>query len=60
MGRVLSDKLLQQLIQTAAKVERHYKSVPQDIEWAATDGQVYIVQSRPITTLQEKVDVAIC
>ena len=26
---------------------------PQDVEWAAIDGEVYIVQSRPITVLEE-------
>ncbi|WP_243706036.1 PEP/pyruvate-binding domain-containing protein [Micromonospora sp. KC721] len=25
---------------------------PQDVEWAAADGQIWLVQSRPITTLQ--------
>ncbi|MFA6908426.1 MAG: PEP/pyruvate-binding domain-containing protein [Patescibacteria group bacterium] len=31
-------------------IERHYRS-PQDIEWAIEKGNIYIVQSRPITTL---------
>lgn len=33
------------------KIEEHYGK-PQDIEWAFVDGNFYIVQSRPITTLQ--------
>ena len=24
---------------------------PQDIEWAIADGQLYLLQSRPVTTL---------
>lgn len=31
------------------RVSRHYDSLPQDIEWAYTDGQFYLLQSRPIT-----------
>ena len=31
-------------------IEKHYKS-PQDIEWAFAKGNLYITQSRPITTL---------
>jgi len=30
--------------------ETHYGK-PQDIEWAYAKGEIYIVQSRPITTL---------
>jgi len=31
-------------------IEEHY-GIPQDIEWALEGGKLYIVQSRPITTL---------
>jgi len=34
----------------AARVEAHYGS-PQDIEWGMQNGQLYLLQSRPITTL---------
>lgn len=34
----------------AARVEAHY-GTPQDIEWAMQGGQLYLLQSRPITTL---------
>jgi pyruvate,water dikinase len=34
----------------AIRLEDHYKK-PQDIEFALEDGKVYILQSRPITTL---------
>ena len=36
-------------------IENHYK-FPCDIEWAFESGKFYIVQSRPITTLQPKVE----
>ena len=31
---------------------RRFYGVPMDIEWAVSDGRVYILQSRPITTLR--------
>jgi len=33
------------------KVEQHFEGVPQDIEWAVADGQLWLLQSRPITNL---------
>ncbi|MGE3984621.1 MAG: PEP/pyruvate-binding domain-containing protein [Dehalococcoidia bacterium] len=36
--------------QMAVRIEAHYGS-PQDIEWAMQGGQLYLLQSRPITTL---------
>ena len=33
------------------KIRRYYK-MPMDIEWAVSGGKVYILQARPITTLQ--------
>ena len=32
------------------KLEEHF-GVPQDVEWAIAGGQVYLLQSRPVTTL---------
>ncbi len=37
----------------ARRVESYY-GVPQDIEWAITDGKLYLLQARPITTLPEE------
>lgn len=34
------------------EIEKHY-FFPQDIEWAIEDGQTFIVQSRPITTIHD-------
>lgn len=38
------------LARLGLRVEKHYGS-PQDVEWALADGQMWLVQSRPITTL---------
>jgi len=48
--RVLKDDEILKLAQLALKVERHY-GAPQDIEWAEEAGRLYLVQTRPITTL---------
>ena len=48
--RVLDDEVLQQLADLAMDIEHHYGK-PQDVEFARADGQTWIVQSRPITTL---------
>lgn len=48
--RVLGDGLLAQLVAIANQVEVHY-GVPQDMEWCIEKGQVYLVQTRPITSL---------
>jgi pyruvate, water dikinase len=48
--RVLSDDDVLQLARLALRVEKHY-GAPQDMEWAFADGQFYLVQTRPITTL---------
>lgn len=49
----------EELIKTAMLVrdiEKHY-FFPQDIEWAIEKGRVYIVQSRPITTISSTDEV---
>ncbi|MEO9236912.1 MAG: phosphoenolpyruvate synthase, partial [Jatrophihabitantaceae bacterium] len=48
--RVLTDAEVLSIAELGLAVERHY-GCPQDIEWAMADGQTYLVQSRPITTL---------
>jgi len=45
-----SDFQIKKLSKACIEIEKHYKK-PQDIEWAMEKGKVYIVQSRPITTL---------
>jgi pyruvate,water dikinase len=50
--QVLSDDEILELSELILKIEKHY-GVPQDIEWAFEKKRFYIVQSRPITTLQD-------
>ena len=53
-AHVLSDSEVLELARLGLAVERHYGS-PQDTEWAMVGGTVYLVQSRPITTLRDTV-----
>jgi phosphoenolpyruvate synthase/pyruvate phosphate dikinase len=46
----ITDAQIIKLATICDKIEKHYKK-PQDIEWAIEKGKIYIVQSRPITTL---------
>jgi pyruvate,water dikinase len=46
----MSDEEAVEVARLAERVETHYGS-PQDIEWAMTAGRLYLLQSRPITTL---------
>jgi pyruvate,water dikinase len=48
--QVLNEKQAVTLAQLGQKIEAHYGQ-PQDIEWAIADGQIYLLQTRPITTL---------
>lgn len=48
--KVTHDEVIE-VAKLGAKIEKHY-FFPQDIEWAIEDGKVYIVQSRPITTIK--------
>ena len=41
---------VQKLAQIGKQIESHFGS-PQDIEWSIENGEIYILQSRPITTL---------
>ena len=43
--------ILSELASMALKVEQHFEGVPQDIEWAVADGQLWLLQSRPVTNL---------
>lgn len=50
---VLSIKHLKDLLILADDIEQHYGK-PQDIEWAISNDKLYIVQSRPVTTLSQE------
>lgn len=47
----VSDALLNELTELAIRVEQHFDGLPQDIEWAVSDGKLALLQSRPITNL---------
>lgn len=49
-GQALPDAQMIELAQTAQRAAEHFGS-PQDIEWAWADRQLYLLQSRPITSL---------
>ena len=49
--RVLDAAELADLVELGAEIERYY-GTPQDVEWAIDDG-IYLLQSRPITTIDE-------
>jgi len=51
--RVLSDAELFTILDLGELIEDHYES-PQDVEWAIENGEVFIVQSRPVTTIKNK------
>ncbi|MGG3281143.1 phosphoenolpyruvate synthase [Paenibacillus solani] len=48
--QALTDEQILQLARIGRQIEAHFGQ-PQDIEWCLTDDTLYIVQSRPITTL---------
>jgi len=48
--RVLSDDEIRALRDLGERVEEHYGQ-PQDVEWAIVDGDIYMLQSRPVTTI---------
>ena len=50
--RVLSEEELIELTEMGKKIQNHYNA-PQDTEWAFHGGKLYMLQSRPITTLSD-------
>ena len=48
--RVLSDEDLNNLVEMGKTIENHYGQ-PMDTEWAIEKGRLYLLQARPITTL---------
>ena len=48
--KILDEDILL-LAKIGRQLEEHYQ-YPQDIEWAKQDGKIYIVQTRPVTTLE--------
>jgi len=52
-ARVLSDKEIEKLAMYGKIAENHY-GIPQDVEWGIVGETIYILQSRPITTIGNK------
>lgn len=48
----LADQKIIELAKLGQKIEKHY-FFPQDIEWGLEDNQLYILQTRPVTTIKE-------
>jgi len=51
--QVLNEFEIKNLAEITKSIEEHY-GVPQDIEFAVENSKLYVVQSRPITTLKKK------
>ncbi len=52
----LTEEEIENLAQFGKQIEDHYK-FPQDTEWAIESGKIYFVQSRPVTTINQKSDI---
>ena len=52
----LSDEDIIALAEIGKRIEEWYQ-FPQDIEWAKQAGKLFIVQTRPVTTLKKEVEV---
>lgn len=51
----LPDEKIIELAKIGHKIEKHY-FFPQDIEWAYQGGKLYIVQTRPVTTITKVIE----
>ena len=51
----ITDADIIELAEMGKKLEQHYK-FPQDIEWAKEKDEIFIVQTRPITTIKEGIE----
>jgi pyruvate,water dikinase len=56
-ARVLDDEEIATLVDLGRRAEDHYGE-PQDVEWAIADGEAYMLQSRPITTIDGDIGTA--
>ncbi len=52
-AQVLADEEVAKLAMYGKIAENHY-GIPQDVEWGVVGGTIYILQSRPITTIGKK------
>lgn len=51
----IDEDTVRRVAELARRAERHF-GVPQDIEWTLATGRLYLLQSRPITTLADRAD----
>ena len=49
-ARVLDDAGIAEIVALLGRVEAHFGG-PQDVEWGRSDGRIWLLQARPITTL---------
>lgn len=54
----LPDQDIEKLARIGEKIQKHYY-FPQDIEWSWVSGKLYIIQSRPVTTMGTKTSTKI-
>jgi len=52
----ISDDDIITLAEIGKRLDDHYQ-FPQDIEWAKENGEIFIVQTRPVTTIKEMAEV---
>jgi pyruvate, water dikinase len=50
-ARVVSDEELKLLARVGKQIEKHY-GTPQDVEWAFEGSELFVLQTRPITTIR--------
>jgi len=53
----ITDEEIISLAKMGKKLEDHY-AFPQDVEWARQGGELFIVQTRPVTTIKEGTEAA--
>jgi len=54
-AQVLTEREIKRLAEFALQLEAHYKK-PQDIEFAIEAEEIYLVQTRPVTTMEKRVE----
>ena len=54
LSQVLKDSEIKKIAEISLRLERHYKK-PQDIEFALENGEIYVVQTRAITTMEKRI-----
>ena len=53
VGGILSYRQIREVATNCIEIENHF-GLPQDIEWAWSNDKLFILQSRPISTLHQK------